>query len=142
MVKLSEGILETLFRNASDGIMILDREGTILDANRKACEMHGFAEDELVGMSAEKLVTTRDRPFLWERIERLLKGEVLLFETDHYRMDKSILTVEVSAKAIEVGGRTVIYALQRDITDKKKLQAHLAFPEDGIPRRSCRGYRP
>ena len=125
MVKLSEGILETLFRNASDGIMILDREGTILDANRKACEMHGFAEDELVGMSAEKLVTTRDRPFLWERIERLLKGEVLLFETDHYRMDKSILTVEVSAKAIEVGGRTVIYALQRDITDKKKLQAHL-----------------
>lgn len=125
MDKLSEGILETLFRNASDGIIILDREGTILDANRRACEMHGFAEGELVGMSGEELVTTRDRHFLRERMERMLKGEALLFETDHLRQDKSPFTVEVSAKAIEVAGRTVIYALHRDVTDKKKLKAHL-----------------
>ncbi len=38
----SEQWHRSLFENATDGIIVLDRNGIIVNANDKACEMHGF----------------------------------------------------------------------------------------------------
>ena len=121
----SESKLRSLFEHATDGIMILDRDGKILDANKEACEIHGFDKDALVGVNIELLDTKKNKSLFKERIERILKGESLLFEAQHYRKDGSKVSIEITANAIETDGNVLIQSFLRDITEKKKLQEQL-----------------
>jgi two-component system cell cycle sensor histidine kinase/response regulator CckA len=121
----SESKLRSLFEHATDGIMILDRDGKILDANKEACEIHGFDKDALVGANIELLDTNKNKSLFKERIERILNGGSLLFEAQHYRKDGSKVSLEVTANAIETDGNVLIQSFLRDITEKKKLQEQL-----------------
>jgi signal transduction histidine kinase/CheY-like chemotaxis protein len=58
-------------------------------------------------------------------LERLLKGESLVYETTHFRKDGTHFQLEVSAKAIPIADEYYIQSFLRDITEKKKIQAHL-----------------
>lgn len=122
---ISEKKLRSLFENATDGIMILDRDGKILDVNKEACEIHGFDKDALIGANIELLDTEKNKSLFKNRIERILKGESLLFQTQHFRKDGSKVSLEVTANAIETDGNVLIQSFLRDITEKKRLQEQL-----------------
>jgi PAS domain S-box-containing protein len=121
----SETMLRSLFENANDGIMIMDSNGIILSVNEKACEIHGFEKDALIGVNIGLLETEENKPLFEERKRRILKGEALMFETQHYRKDGTRVSIEVSSKAVEVEGNLIIQSFHRDITEKKKLQGQL-----------------
>lgn len=122
-LKKSESMLRSLFEYATDGIMILDQEGKILEVNQKVCEIYGFDKNEIVNTSINFHAV--DGFLSKERIDRLLKGESLLFETQHFRKDGKKVSLEITANAIEVEGKVLIQAFVRDITDKKRLQEQL-----------------
>jgi len=121
----SELMFRSLFEHANDGIMLLDPNGVILNVNNKTCEIHGFEKDSLIGTNIAALETEENRQAFRERMERILAGESLLFETQHYRKDGTRVMLEVSSRAIEVEGNILIQSFHRDITDKQKLQAQL-----------------
>jgi len=114
----------SLFDNSNDGVAVLNREGTIVDVNRKFCELHGFEKDDLLGMPI-KFLEAGDYKEKEDRMSRILNGEALIFETQHYRKDKSKISLEVSSKAIEIGGELCVQSIHRDITEKKRLQEQL-----------------
>ncbi|RLA83939.1 MAG: hypothetical protein DRG40_06330, partial [Deltaproteobacteria bacterium] len=119
----SEQGLRTLFENANDGIVIMDREGNIIRDNPRACEIHGY--EILVGRNVRTLKVDKDLTKWKERMERLLAGESLVFETEHYRKDGTKVSLEVSSRAIEIEGEKYIQSFYRDITERKRLQAQL-----------------
>lgn len=119
----SEQVLRTLFENANDGIVIMDREGNIIRDNPRACEIHGY--EILVGRNVRTLEVDKDLTKWKERMERLLAGESLVFETEHYRKDGTKVSLEVSSRAIEIEGEKYIQSFYRDITERKRLQAQL-----------------
>ncbi len=119
----SEQVLRTLFENANDGIVIMDREGNIIRDNPRACEIHGY--ETLVGRNVRTLEVDKDLTKWKERMERLLAGESLVFETEHYRKDGTKVSLEVSSRAIEIEGEKYIQSFYRDITERKRLQAQL-----------------
>jgi two-component system cell cycle sensor histidine kinase/response regulator CckA len=121
----SELMLRSLFDNANDGIMIMNSDGVILDANQKACDMHGFNRDTLLGTNIKLLETQENQQLYKDRMARILKGESLLFETQHYRRDGTKISLDISSKAIEVEGATYVQSFHRDITEKKRLQEQL-----------------
>ncbi len=121
----SEIMLRSLFENANDGIVIMDRDGIILNVNQKACEIHGFNKDALIGTNIELLETEESKQSFREKKERILNGEPMLFETQHYRKDGSRVSLEISSNAIEVDGVVLIQSFHRDITEKKRLQEQL-----------------
>lgn len=121
----SEIMLRALFDNANDGIMIMNRDGIILNVNQKACDIHGFDKDTLIGTNIKLLETQENLDSYRERMERILNGEALLFETRHYRRDGNKVSLEISSKAIAVEGITYVQSFQRDITEKKRLQEQL-----------------
>jgi len=121
----SELKLKTLFQDSNEGIVIMDSAGLLVDANQKACDIYGFNKEELTGTSIESLITEKYKRRFKERMVRLLEGEALFFETEHYRKNGSIASIEVSIKAIKIEGNFFINAFIRDITEKKKLQAQL-----------------
>ncbi len=122
---ITERMRKELFENANDGIIIMNTDAVILDLNLRACELMGYAKEELKG---EKITTfeAEESKYLWkDRMVRLLNGEQLLFETEYYTKSGNKVSIEISAKAIEVDGRMTIQSFYRDITEKKRLQAQL-----------------
>ncbi len=124
-LRKSETLLKTLYENANDGIVITDKFGLIINTNNQAAEMHGFEKDQLAGMNIELLELKKNQEIWRERMGRLLNGEALIFETEHYKRDGSTIFLEISSKAVEIEGEMVIQSILRDITEKKKLHHQL-----------------
>ncbi len=122
----SEQWHKSLFENATDGIMVLDRDGVIMNVNERACQMHGFNREAMVGTYSGLLEAEDNKAKVSERMRRMiLHGESLVFETEHYRKDGSRISLEVTSKAIPIGDEVFIQSFHRDITEKKRIQEHL-----------------
>lgn len=114
-----------LFDNSNDGVAIINKDGIILDVNKKFCELHGFNKDALIGTHFRILEAKENEKIIEQRMERIIKGESLIFEAEHYRKDGTKIFLEVSSRAIEIMGELYIQSLYRDITEKKALQKQL-----------------
>ena len=121
----SEQWHRSLFENATDGIIVLNQQGIIVDANEKACLMHGFSKNYLVGTHIALLEADHARNISDERRKRILEGNTLVYETSHHRKDGTPLRLEISTKSIRIGDELLIQSFYRDITEKKQLQDHL-----------------
>jgi PAS domain S-box-containing protein len=124
-LSISEKWYRSIFDNATDGVIVLDKSGVIVNVNQKACEIHGFERNALVGINVELLEAGTGRENHEEIMSRIFNGETLIYETAHYRKDSSKVFLEISSKAIEIGGELYIQSFYRDITDKKRIQEQL-----------------
>jgi PAS domain S-box-containing protein len=122
----SEQWHRSLFENATDGVVVLDKSGNIVNINEKASEIHGFAKDALIDVNIELLENDSNRANMAERMRRILDGESLVFETTHNKKDGTPIHLEISSKAIIIGEELFIQSFYRDITEKKKLREHLS----------------
>ena len=99
--------------------------GIIVNANDKACEMHGFTREALVGTHIKLLSGDGDWDKRSERLNRILNGESLVFEATNNKKDGTSISFEISSKAISIGNELFIQSFYRDITEKQKFQQHL-----------------
>jgi len=114
-----------LFENANDGIAVIDKNGTIVDVNKRFCDIHGFGKNVLAGTHFGILEVKDNEGEKEERMRRIQSGESFVYEAAHYKRDGSTILFEVSSKAINIGGELYIQSFYRDITEKKQLQGQL-----------------
>ncbi|HEU4387871.1 MAG TPA: ATP-binding protein, partial [Blastocatellia bacterium] len=118
-----------LFESANDAIMIFEPETEIiLEANSQACATYGFTREELVGKSLKEL--TRDVARGEQQVYSLLRTRTCRnFETVHYRKDGTPLDILANSSVIEYGGKEAILSVNRNITERKRLQLQLIQSE-------------
>lgn len=121
----SEARFKELFENANDGIAVTNRDGIIIDVNRRFSEITGFDRESLIGTSIRILEVNRDSNESNLRRMRILSGEPVIYETEHFKKDGQRVELEVSSKAININGKVYIQSFYRDITEKKRLQSQL-----------------
>src|SRR3989344_3801867 len=114
-----------LFENANDGIAVIDKNGIIVDVNKRFCDTHGFGKNVLAGTHFGILEVKDNEGEKEERMRRIQSGESFVYEATHYKRDGSTILFEVSSKAINIGGELYIQSFYRDITEKKQLQEQL-----------------
>jgi len=114
-----------LFENANDGIAVIDKNGTIVDVNKRFCDIHGFGKNVLAGTHFGILEVKDNEGEKEERMRRIQSGESFVYEAAHYKRDGSTILFEVSSKAMNIGGELYIQSFYRDITEKKQLQGQL-----------------
>ncbi|NWF75598.1 MAG: PAS domain S-box protein, partial [Nitrospirae bacterium] len=124
-LSISEKWHRSIFDNATDGIIVLDKNGIIVNVNKKACELHGFERDALIGVNISLLEVKEENQTLNERLTQILNGASLVYETEHFRKDGEKVLLEVSSNRIEIEGQKYIQSFYRDITEKKKMQEQL-----------------
>ncbi len=124
-LRKSEQWHRSIVDNANDGIIVLDHNGIIINVNEKACEMHGFSRDALMGAHIRLLENPDKQNETDDRMRRLLQGEALVFESMHNKKDGTPIYLEISSKAITIDNEVFIQSFYRDITEKKKLQEHV-----------------
>jgi two-component system cell cycle sensor histidine kinase/response regulator CckA len=117
----SEGNLRMLFEQASDGVLVADAAGVLLDANEAACALTGYSSGELRGRNVTELVHPDEVARIAPEIARLAGGEIVTTEWKLRRKDGTCTIVEARSKQLPDGR---LQAFVRDITDRK--QAELA----------------
>lgn len=122
---ISEKWYRSIFDYATDGIIVLDMQGKIINVNQRACDIHGFERDSLIGINMALLDAGCDKEAITERLSKILEGASITYETEHYRKDGSKVLLEVSANSIDSEGEKYIQTFFRDITEKKKIQEQL-----------------
>ena len=131
-LRASEERFRTLVNHASDAFMLHDKDGTILDVNRQACESLGYSRDELVGMTSldfDPDVSPAMRQGIRSRLDA---GETFSFETRHCRKDGTTFPVEVRVRAFRDAERTYFISLSRDITERKIAEAQRSELEERL----------
>ena len=114
-----------LIEKSRDGIVILDSEGKVVDANLRASAMLGYTQEEFEQIT----VFDWDKQLLRKKMHNILNSmgkEGEIFETIHTRKDGSKLNVEVSVSGTFFMGRKLIFCVVRDITERKKAEKELA----------------
>ncbi len=119
----SESRYRTLFDEATEGIGLADAEtGEILDCNRALAEMTGYGRGELVGRHQGMLHPAQDlqeglsHTFLQHRSGK--RGAIL--STRLLTKSGEVKLAEIKASLLNVGGRKVVQAFFRDVTEEMR----------------------
>lgn len=131
-INATERRLRGLVEHASDGILLVNAESRLLDANPAACTMLGYSHDELVNLRAADIVAEQDLPRIKPEIERRLGGEITRREWRLKRKDGSILLIEAISQRIADGTlQTVI----NDVTQRKEVDERIRRLNEELERR-------
>ncbi len=115
---------ELLMQTSGDGIHLVDENGNVVEANYRFCEMLGYSRTEMLKMNVTQWDASLCAEEVRKKIEELSR-EPAIFETRHRRRDGTVIDVEISAKAITYGDRTVLWNASRDITARKTSEEEL-----------------
>jgi PAS domain S-box-containing protein len=134
-LRYSEEKYRTLIECANDAVFIHGiseggMPGPFLEVNELACRRLGYTREELALMSPMELDDPRYRDRIVLAMERLLKDGHVLFETAQMTKDGRSIPVEVSVRLLELRGTRLLFAIVRDITDRKRMENVLRESEE------------
>ncbi|MBN1888443.1 MAG: PAS domain S-box protein [Thermoflexales bacterium] len=120
---------EERFRNMferHDAIMLLVEPdtGQILDANRAAARFYGYSIAQLRAMAMEEINTLPPDQVAQER-QRALREERNYFIFPYRLANGQMRTVEVHSSPIVVQGRTLLFSVTHDITERQRAEEAL-----------------
>ncbi len=125
----SEQRFRDLFEGSPDAVVVADFNGSVLDVNPAACQLHQETREALLGKKVADLVAPEQR----ERVERdfraLMEGTLQQVEGVAWTRDGHAVPVEVRANRVEYGGRLAVLLHVRDVTDRKLAEAALRSSE-------------
>ncbi|WP_094228621.1 PAS domain-containing sensor histidine kinase [Methanolobus psychrotolerans] len=124
-IKYSEEAMwrRLLMEQSRDGIVIIDQDGKVIEANPRYAEMLGYSHEEMKTLH------------IWdwdvhasEQIKEMLQladNKGILHETRQRRKDGDLIDVEINANAAIFGERKMIFCVCRDISLRKKVEQEL-----------------
>ena len=109
-----------IIETALDGFWTCDAEGTIVEANRAACEMLGYSRTELLGMRIFDIDAIETPGETQRRIEKILRSGRDRFETSQRRKDGRMIDVEVNVSYEK--GASQFWVFTHDVTFRKRAE--------------------
>jgi PAS domain S-box-containing protein len=131
----SEARLRTILDTAGDAIVSVDDAGRVVEFNRAAEHIFGYAREEVIGRQmAPLLVPPHLRPAHAAGMARYLGGGPAHVigrhvEVDALKSDGNTVPVELSISEIRLPEEHLFTAFLRDITERRSFQLQLAEAE-------------
>ncbi len=126
----NEEKFKNIFNNSGDGILILDLQGVILEANSINSSQVGYSSEELLGKNISFLNTSAFNEKTEKDFKEILQNKNATFESEYVRKNGTIIPVEIHAKLIEYNNETAILAVIRDITERKKAETSIILAKE------------
>jgi PAS domain S-box-containing protein len=131
--------LRAIIDTASDGIITIDAQGTVLTANRAVQRLLGYEPDELVGSDVAKIIAGPDGDRHSRYLSRYLAdGRATIIgrgrEVCARRKDGASVPVHLSISEFETASGPVFTGILRDMTDIRAAQAELRKRSEALER--------
>ena len=121
----SEQRFRSLFEGHQATMLLVDPvSGAILDANEAAVEFYGFSKAELCAMNITQ-INQLPREEIAEARKSILERRTNGFVFPHRLHSGEIRTVQVYSSPIVIEGRTVLFSIVHDITERKRAEDKL-----------------
>ncbi len=129
---VEKAYLEQLFESAPEAIVVVGNDSLVVRFNSEFTRMFGYTIGESRGRSIDDLIApdhlNREASSITRQVS---SGETCSLETQRRRKNGSFVDVSILATPIRVqGGQVAIYAIYRDITDRKQAEKQLRQSEE------------
>ena len=114
-----------LLEQSRDGIVVLDQDGKVAEANLRFAQMLGYSPEEVLQLHVWDWDVPHPSGELMDMV-RTVDESGDHFETQHLRKDGTVYDVEISTNGAVFGGRKLVFCVCRDITDRKRAEKELA----------------
>ncbi|MBM3435107.1 MAG: PAS domain S-box protein, partial [Bacteroidetes bacterium] len=129
-LKESKDRYQQLFINSPSGVLLIDKNGIILEANQAIADSTLYTTEELTGMDVRKLTLPEDMHYVNSNILKILSGQVLEQEVSTLRKDGSQAVFILRETSIILpDGQPGILSVSNDITESKRAEEALRFIE-------------
>jgi PAS domain S-box-containing protein len=113
---------QLLVDQSRDGIVVIDENGKVFEANLKYAQMLGYSLEEVMKLHVW------DWDAQWTKAQLLEMAATVddsgdHFVTRHRRKDGSLYDVEISTSGTMYRGHKLIFCICRDITERKQAEA-------------------
>ncbi|MFO7618078.1 MAG: PAS domain S-box protein, partial [Thermoplasmata archaeon] len=130
-LKENEERYRSLYDHAIEGIILMPVDHETLIVNRSFARMHGYdSPKDMEHLRLDDLDTPETAKLAPERLRRLISGEPMSFEVEHYHKDGHSIPLLVSCKVFDVGGKPHYMGFHQDMTTKKKAEEALKVSEE------------
>jgi PAS domain S-box-containing protein len=129
---LQKSYFQQLFENSPEGIVILDKNDSVVDVNKGFEKMFQYNVAEIKDKDINELIIPEE---LTEQATQMslfvLKGEVIHKETVRKRKDGSLVDVSILAYPITLGEDQIgVYGIYSDISERKETEKALMNSEE------------
>ena len=129
-LRASEELYRQMFEEHTAIKLIIEPEtGDIIDANSAAAEFYGYSLSDMKQMNIA-VVNPMQPERLYQLRRRVLLREKPYLTFSHRLADGSYRDVEVYSAPIQIRGRTLVYSIIHDITQRKKAEKNLRDSEE------------
>ncbi|TES88081.1 MAG: PAS domain S-box protein, partial [Dehalococcoidia bacterium] len=111
-----------LLNEATDSIIATDLHGNLIYMNEATCRTRGYSKEEMLNMNLKQLVPPHIASLVDKRLRRIKKEGTIVFDSEHLRQDGGVFPIETTARTVNLGDRTIILSVIRDITERKKAE--------------------
>jgi len=123
----------TLFDLSPSGIMVMDTEGNILEANKASSESNGYSQEELIGKNIRMIAHPDSVKEIENNIKSILSGTNLKHTVKNLKKDGSKCYIELNETKYPLeNGKDGILVITSDITAKVKAEKKLRASEERL----------
>jgi len=121
-VRESEARYRSLFQSNHAVMLLVDPDtGMVVDANPAAIRYYGWSREDLLDKRIGE-INTLSAEEIAAALASVLSGRRNSFEFKHRLADGSSRDVEVFSGSLQVAGKTRIYSIVHDVTDRKQAE--------------------
>ncbi|HKP52934.1 MAG TPA: PAS domain S-box protein [Chloroflexia bacterium] len=117
-IRMREEQYRSIFEATSDGLVISDLDGNVIEVNPAFANMLGYTREELVGMDPRQWIHPDSHANLVEYLEKVRAGERFRTEGVQVRKDGTLFPAEVHEAPFIYNGQRHTLAIIRDITER------------------------
>jgi len=128
--KFPSHIYEKLFRSffqlVGDGILLVDSNVKIIDANQMVSKIHNIPLEEIMGDDCRNLIAVSDRSTLDKVFEDIKEDENWAGKLKGLRSGTELFPVKINVNRTGFEGRTYFCIITRDLSSYKNLEDRLS----------------
>jgi len=121
----SEIQYRAIFEATTDGLMISDLDGQLVEVNPAAYQMHGYSYSEFIQLDPKRFIHPDSHPVFYEYLAAVRRGVPFQREAVDLRSDGTPFPIEVRGTGFMYKGKPHLLAVVRDITEQKQAEARL-----------------
>jgi PAS domain S-box-containing protein len=118
---------EAIFEGSRDAIFISDEDSRFIAVNRAACDLTGYAREELLDLRIPDLHDDVNLDAYHRYHDLIMAGQDALSEAQLLRKDGTKVATEFNNSRIVIGGTRYMHTTARNITERRRAEA--AFRE-------------